>query len=338
MKSIKSYLVSAAALLITAAAGPVVAQEITLRFTQPWPASHPQWVHGAQVFIDYVTEKTNGQVAFEPYHADQLGGDALALLKSGLADISLTSTGYLADRMPLSNVLELPGFFINACDANRKFGALLKEDSVLYQSEYAPQGIQPIYVASSPAASIVMGKKEINTLNDLKGMKLRASGSGTVAFARGVGAVPIQTVASELYDAIGRGTIDGAIYYYVGMPSFSLDEVFGTGLENVRGGAAAVVTIMRRDRWKALPENVREAMTEGGRRAEDSLCSWYDKQEMALREKMVAERGHKVTRVSADEEAKWAQMQSQIADEWAALMDSKGRKGTEVLEAYRAAE
>lgn len=46
----------------------------------------------------------------------------------------------------------------------------------------------------------------------------------------------MQTMVPELYEALSRGTIDGAIYDFVGMPSFSPAEAFGTSVENLRGG------------------------------------------------------------------------------------------------------
>lgn len=335
----KTTFIAAVIAALSAPAGIAMAQEtITLRFTQPWPDNHPQWKFGGQVFVDHVSRATNGQVEFELYHAAQLGNDSLALLSSGLTDIALMSTGYAPDRMPLSNVTELPGFFVGACDANRMFRHIAMPGGALYENEYKDLGLQPIYVAMSPAASIVLGNASVDSLDDLRGLKLRASGGGFTEVAAGMGAVPVQTVASELYDALSRGTIDGALYYYVGMPSFSLEDVFKSGVDNLHLGASSVLTVMTDDRWAEMPPNVQEAMAEGAKLAEESLCQWFDENETGLRDQMVAEGGFQLTSLPEADLQEWDGIATQIAENWAKRLDDNGRKGSEVLEAYREAE
>lgn len=319
----------------TVLGGTASAQEMTLRFTQPWPSLHPQWIHGGQVFIDHVTAATNGAVQFEAYHAAQLGNDNLALLKAGLADLALTSTSYASDRMPLSNVAELPGFAAGACEMNRKLRALSSEGGALYENEYKGLGLRPIYMAAPPVTSVVLGRAKAASLADLKGLKLRATGGGTLATVQALGAVPVQTVASELYDALSRGTIDGALYQFVGMPSFSLEDVFKSGIDNIHGGSLAVITFMSEKKWQSLPENVRVAMQEGALKAEQSLCSWFDENESKIRDQMIADKGFAMTSLPEADVAAWGQAQTILADDWAARMDKQGRKGTVVLDAMR---
>lgn len=328
----------AIAVLLSGVGAASAQDRITMRLTQPWPAVHPQWEHGGQVFIDHVTEATGGRVEFEVYHSAQLGNDALGLLSSGLTDIAIMSTGYAPDRMPLSNVTEMPGLFVGSCEANRKLAQIGTEGGPLYEHEYKGLGIRPIYFATSPAASIVMGSKKVERLGDLKGLKLRASGGGFTATAQGMGAVPVQTVASELYDSIKRGTIDGAMYYYVGMPSFSLEEVFGTGVDNLRLGASSVIAAMSDKRWNALPPEIQQAIRDGAAKAAESICTWFDANDALIRDQMIAERGFTLTSLPEEDIAEWQKLQVRIADDWAALMDRNGRKGTEVLTGFRAAE
>lgn len=329
----------AIAVVLLLATGAGSAQDkITLRFAQPWPASHPQWVHGGRVFVDYVTKATNGEVEFELYHSAQLGDDSLGLLTSGLTDLALMSSGYAADRLPLSNVAELPGIFVSACDANRKFRKIATKGGALFENEYKAFRLHPIYMAMSPPASLVMGHGKVARLDDVKGLKLRASGGGATEIAHSLGGVPVQTVASELYDALKRGTIDGAIYYYVGMPSFSLEDVFKSGVDNLRFGSTSVFTAMTEDRWAQMPPNVQKAMTEGATLAEQSLCKWFDENEAGIRNKMVSERGFQAISLPQDDIERWNALKTEIADSWAKRMDDNGRKGTEVLEDFRAAE
>jgi TRAP-type C4-dicarboxylate transport system substrate-binding protein len=319
--------------------GMAAAQDrITLKVTQPWPANHPQWLHAGQVFVDHVTEATQGQVQFEVYHAAQLGDDSLSLLTSGLADLAIISTNYAPDRFPLSGVTELPGMFESACEANRKYRAIATPGGALYENEYGPLSLHPIYMAMSPPASLVMHSEEVDSLEDIRGLKIRAAGGAAAETVRALGGVPMQTVASELYDALSRGTIDGAMYYFVGMPSFSLEEVFHTGIDNLRFGAAPVMATMTESRWSELPANVQEAINDAAPLAEASLCAWFDENERGIRDELVAERGFTVTSLPDADLDVWEGLQQQIAADWAKLRDDNGRNGTAVLEGFRAAQ
>lgn len=57
-----------------------------------------------------------------------------------------------------------------------------------------------------------------------------------------------------------------------------------------------------------------------------------------LCDKMLAERGHKVSGISQEDVAKWKDMQIKLADDWASLMVQQGRAGKVVLDAYPAAQ
>lgn len=328
-----------AAVLLGMIGGAAAADDtITLKFTQPWPANHPQWVHGGQVFVDHVTAATNGRVKFEVYHAAQLGNDSLGLLSSGLADVALTSTNYAPDKFPLSGVTELPGNFESACEGSRKFREIATAGGPLFENEYGPLGLHPIYMAISPPASLVMHEKKVSSLADINGLKLRAAGGAASETIRELGGVPMQTVASELYDALSRGTIDGAMYYYVGMPSFSLEEVFHTGVDNLHFGAGAVLATMEQSRWEELPPDVQKAIEEGSAAAEQSLCSWFDENEKGIRDQLVADRGFTVTSLPDSDLEVWGGIQEKIGEAWAKTLDEHGHKGIEVLDAFRQAK
>ncbi len=86
------------------------AQEITLRAADSFPSGHYIGANLIQVFMDTVSEKTGGKVAFEYFPAQQLGksADMLSLTQSGVTDIGYVGPSYVSDKMPLSSVGELP--------------------------------------------------------------------------------------------------------------------------------------------------------------------------------------------------------------------------------------
>ncbi len=320
-----------ATISMTAAA----AAKTTLKFSFFSPTSHPWWTLGGQVFVDKVKEFTKGEVDFELYPASQLGGDFLGLIRYGLADIVMVPAGYIAEKLPLSGVAELPGFQDSSCDGARKLSILAKNDGVLDRYEYKPLGIKVIYVGQGSPYPILTATKPITKIEDLAGMKLRTLGGVQGSSARALGAVPIQVAATELYDTLSRGTADGTIYGFASMKVYHLDNVLHHSLEGVTFGSSGVFVSMSEKRWNALPDTVKDAFEKAGAIAERSLCESWDKQHADTRDELV--KAGKLTRtsLSADELAKARAMLAPIADEWAKALDKTGRKGSEVLKAYR---
>ena len=104
-------------------------------------------------------------------------------------------------------------------------------------------------------------RKEINTVDDLKGLKMRIPGFGGKVMA-GVGAVPTNIPAGELYQALERGTIDAlewvgqsldlrmgfhkvAPYYYSGWHEPSTELMYFFNKETMDGLPAWAQSILR---------------------------------------------------------------------------------------------
>jgi TRAP-type mannitol/chloroaromatic compound transport system substrate-binding protein len=79
----------------------------------------------------------------------------------------------------------------------------------MFNDFLAPQGIQ--YVLSGNTGAQMGGwfRKEINSMEDVKGLKMRIPGLGGRLFSA-VGAVPQQIPGGDIYPALERGTIDAA--------------------------------------------------------------------------------------------------------------------------------
>lgn len=330
-----STLLASAALVL---ALPAAAQETTYKFAHFLPATHPLWVDGGQVFTDAVTEATGGNIKWEVFPAGQLGKDNLAVVTSGLADISIIATSYAPEKFPVSSVSELPGLYASACEGTGRFWHLAKEGGPIDVAEYDPLGIRVLYVLTLPPYTLMTTRKAVGTKAELEGLKIRANGPAMDKTIRALGAVPVRVPSSEMYDASSRGTIDGAVYPYGGVTPYKLEEVLHYGTQGAMLGSGSILIAMSQKGWDSLSDDMKTAFDAAAAKAQRNLCEAQDRQEAMFRDEIVARAGFTVVELSQEERDLWQTALSSVAEDWAKEMDAQGKNGSALLDAYRAAD
>lgn len=335
---LKHLAAAAAALAVLPFVTPQAAaqdKQITLKLAHVFPATHYLWLQGGKIFADEIEKRTNGKVKFEVYPAGQLGRDYLALLKSGLADMVILVPSYAPDKLPLTSVSELPGIYSTSCEATARFWKIAKEGGPVHEAEFKGHGNLALFVFTLPSYNVLTTSKEVRTLADIAGMKIRAGGPAMDKMIRALGASPVRIPSPELYDGLTRGTVDGAFFPLSGLHQFKLEQVLRFSIDGLQLGSGSVVYTISNKSWQALPEDVRKVMQEVGMMAQSHLCQAQEAAEKTARERIVKESGVKVITLPKEEAAKWQERVSGVADAWAKEMDAAGRPGSAVLKAFK---
>ncbi len=330
LKSLALGMLAAAVL----ASQPVAAQDKKLvpRVADQFPVGHFFPRYGIKPWMEQVTKATNGEVRFEYYPAEQLGKakDLLSLVQSGVADVVLFAPSYASDKMPLTAVMELPGMYADSCQATLAHRKLIGEGGILAQREYAPNGVRVLFSGIYPPYQLVSAKRKIDSPKDMEGMKLRVLGGAMDLTIRKLKAIGVKMASTEAFEAISRGTLDGAIFSYGVTVNYKIPAQYvtvGNGF-----GSAAAIFIISENRWKQLPDNVKKAMAEAGEAASRSVCAGMDKEEVGDLEKL-KQKGVTVVRWSAADKKEMDAVLASVASEWATELDKRGKPGSEVLKA-----
>jgi tripartite ATP-independent transporter DctP family solute receptor len=171
--------------------------------------THP--VHQAmQYMADRLKEKSNGAMEIQIYPSQQLGTEreCVELLQIGSLGMTKISSSVMENFSPLYTVFSLPYLFKNQ---EHHFSVLDSEigKRILRSSEkYLVRGLC-YYDAGSRSFYTV--SKQVNTPEDLNGLKIRTQESQTsvkMVNALGGSATPISW--GELYTALQQGVVDGA--------------------------------------------------------------------------------------------------------------------------------
>jgi TRAP-type C4-dicarboxylate transport system substrate-binding protein len=328
---LKTSLLAAAA--VGALTGGASAQ--TLKFAFVFPQTHWLWVHGGEIFAKAVEEGTGGNVTFVPFPSGQLGKETVSAIESGLAETGIVVPSYEPAKLPLTSVFELPGFHSTACEGTAKAWALLQEGGAVYEAEFKPQGLVPLYVNVLAPYQLVTTSKKVATLEDVAGLKLRANGTAMIKTASAIGAVPVTVTTTEFYDAMTRGTVDGGLWPIGSTKQGGLETVIHHTTRGAQLGGGVTVFAVGERVWDGLDDATKQVMRDAGQKTQQQLCEYLDTQETTVVEELVAAGTLEVVDLPPAEEERWAEKIATVGEDWAKELDSTGRPGTDTLNAYR---
>lgn len=320
--------------------GAASAQEpISLRVLDAYANTHYASSESIQHWMALVREKLGDRVTFEFYPAQQLGksADMLGILQDGVVDIALTAPSYIGDDLALAAVADLPGIPGDQCDATEAFWAIAGDGGLLDREVFEPEGIKVIFGATATPNKLFTTSTPVESVSDMAGLKIRAQGRVGVRLLQELGAVPVQMSGPDVYQAVTRGTVDGAIWPALSIKPYDLQYELAHGLDGVTFGSFLILHSMRRDDWSALPPDVQEAFTQAARETAQHFCTFIDENAQAVLDELSAAGHLELVTVSGENKTEWNAVLNRIQDLWAAELDERGKAGTEVLQAFRAA-
>ena len=214
-----------------------------------------------RVFIDTIEAASGGRLTFKFYGVGELveSDELFPATKSGLLDMA-TSCGYHVGELPFNEVeYNLPMGLPNLIEHY----ILWYERGAyeLAQAAYRPHNLHLLPPQIGSELPLIISKKEIRSIADIKGLKARAYGSHA-SLLEELGATVIWVPFAELYTALSTGVIEAA-----GNPSISeytdlkLYEVADYVILPPLMPNFMVSVFVNLDSWKALPEDLQAIVT-----------------------------------------------------------------------------
>ena len=296
----------------------------TLKFSNFFPATNRVSILMDQ-WCKEVDKRTNGRVKVTQFPGGTLTPPAQTYdgVVKGIADIGLSYASYTLGRFPLTEVIDLPLGFKTGY-----VGAKLVNE---YYKKFKPKEFDEVKVlffyASPP--HMFFTKKSVNNLEDLKGLKIRSTGT-SAKVVQALGGVPVAMPMSESYDSLSRGIAEGIVCPYEPMQGFKLAEVVSSCTPFGSAYSQAAFIVMNKEKWNGLPPDLQKII-------EDIDVEWIDRKgrlwdELEKEGKEVfIQRGGKIIVLSKEEDLRWAKLLRPILDEYLKNMKAKGLPGEEAL-------
>jgi TRAP-type C4-dicarboxylate transport system substrate-binding protein len=315
------------------------AKPIKLVYTDHNPPTSYGTIHANAVWLDKLEAATGGQIEIERYFGGTLvkGMDAWNATKTGVVDMGWCAMGYWPGMAPLTEIMQLP--FIPFKNAQQASGILRKLYNKFpeFQKEYEEVHVLVNYTAG--LYRLLTTKKQIKTLEDMKGLKIRALGGPQTDAMKALGAVPTLVPFTETYLAMQKGVLDGTLTPIGACEIFNFHEV-GKYMTHVIIATAPFSIIMNKDKWNSLSPDIQKAIdSECGYDA----CRWLGKHysdaldDAGLKEmdEYAAKTGHRLIdyTLSPDELARWQEVGGKpLWDAWVKRVTAKGLPGQAVLD------
>lgn len=172
-----------------------------------WPANFPIFQEGAEKFAANVKIMSQGRLDIHVYAGGELVPplQVFDAVSQGTVEMGHGSAYYWAGKVPAAQFFSSVPFGMTAKGMNAWLyhGGGLE----LWKEIYAPFNLIPIPMGNTGVQMGGWFNKKINSLDDVKGLRMRIPGLGGKVFKR-AGGNPVLLPGSEVYTALERGTID----------------------------------------------------------------------------------------------------------------------------------
>lgn len=320
-----------------AVALPATAQEITLKVHHFWPPGAMPPSKLLVPWCDSIAKDSGNRLKCQIYPAMQLGGAPPQLIdqaKDGVADIVWTLPGYTAGRFPLMEVFELP--FMSA-SAEATSQAAWEYFDKHARKEFP--GIHMLVVNVHDNGFVHTRERQVKTMADFKGLKVRAPTRQTNKLLGALGATPVAMPLPALADALSKGVVDGYLLPWEVIPSIKAHELTKYHSETdpkARALYTAVFTLaMNQAKYDSLPPDLRKVIdANSGAAAARAFGKQWDASAPPAR-KLAADRGNTFYVIPASELANWEKATANLDDDWVKDVTAKGNDGKMLLQTAR---
>jgi TRAP-type mannitol/chloroaromatic compound transport system substrate-binding protein len=193
-----------------AASGEVADRQVRhWKMVTTWPANFPGLGTGAARLAQMITAASGGRLNVRVYAGGELVPpfEVFDAVSRGTAEMGHGAAYYWKGKHEAAPFFCTIPFGLNAQEMN---GWLYEGGGLeLWRELYAGFNLVPFPAGNTGVQTAGWFKREINSLADLRGLKMRIPGMGGEVMAR-VGAVPVNLPGAELFTALQSGAIDAA--------------------------------------------------------------------------------------------------------------------------------
>ena len=189
-----------------AAAAPA-AKTYEWKMVTTWPPNFPIFQEGVERFASDINKMSAGRLNIKVY----AGGELVPPLQTfdavsqGTVDIGHGAGYYWAGKIPAAQFFTAVSFGMNAQGMNAWLYA--GGGWELYREVYARHNLVPFPLGNTGVQMGGWFNKKIESVDDLKGLKMRIPGLGGKVFAK-AGGTPVLLAGGEIYTSLERGNID----------------------------------------------------------------------------------------------------------------------------------
>ena len=231
------------------------AAQIKLTFSIFFPPTHGQAI-AAIDFGKEIEKRTDGKVQITAFPGGTLtkAPQCYDGVVKGISDMGNSCFAYTRGRFPVMAAVDLPMGYTSGTVATRVANEFAKS-----VNPKELQDVKVLYVhAHGPG--LLHTKKPVRTLEELKGMKIRATGL-SAKVVEALGGVPVAMPQGGTYEALKKGVVEGTFSPIEVLKGWKQGEVIKYTTECYSVGyTTAMFIVMNKAKWNALPADVKKVI------------------------------------------------------------------------------
>ena len=310
----------------TAVAAPDV---VTLKVAHFLPTNSNPHTYVIVPWCEKINKESNGRLKCQYYPTMQLGGTPPQLFdqaRDGVADLVWTLPTYQAGRFTKSEVFELPYMVKSSEKGSQALWDFIQKNSL---DEF--KGVKLIFAHLHDGAQLHFGSKSVKTLEDFKGLKVRAPTRISAKALSALGAVPVQMPAPAVPESISKSVVDGASIPWEVTTSFKLQEICKTSTETAphhpKMSNSIFAFVMNPAKYNSLPADLRKVIDNNSGLATSRWVGKAADSWTAPARKIALDRKNTINVLTDAEFKRWVKATDSVDDAWMKEVDEKGGNG-----------
>jgi TRAP-type C4-dicarboxylate transport system substrate-binding protein len=279
-------------------------------------------------FANKVKEKSQGRMEIRVHPASSLypSHELIPALVDGRAEVGPVVSGYLTDILLEIGPLDLP-FMTGSLEEHRKAASALRP---FFTEMLAKRGLKLLAINAWPTQQL-FSLQPVKTVADWKGKKIRVYGADSANTARALGAAPVSIGFGEVYTALEKKTVDGAMTSATNAEPMKFFEVSKFINYWYLAGAGSEWFVANQKAFDALPKDLQQVFMDSLKdvRLEDK--EWEDAAAWDARaRKRCAELGMTVVDPAKEELEKARKAARAGWDIWLTRTGADGKRGMDL--------
>jgi TRAP-type transport system periplasmic protein len=319
---------AAAALLASSAVA--TAQETRLLFTSQSPAGSRN-VAWFTEWANRVSAQSVGTLKIEVKEIGPLAnfGNVYSRVLDDVVQIGWAPHPLVGGKFPMSEVAGLPFMADDSEKAGVALWRLYKTGAL--DAEYSE--VIPVWLGMFPQNQVHF-RRPVKSFNDLRGLKVSSSSRIQGQLTARLNGAPISLQTGDVYEALQRGTVDGAMLSWAAFAPYKLAEVTAFHVE-APIGAWTHMFFMSRKKWDALPAAAKKALEANGGEPQSRVWGRYLDGEFAnQRSAVAAMANHTIVQLTPQQRDAWRTAALPVIEEWKKSRPAGVQAAEKIIDTY----
>jgi TRAP-type C4-dicarboxylate transport system substrate-binding protein len=297
------------------------AAQTELKFSTFVPPTHGFVVDVLEPLGKEIEKRSGGKATVKVFAGNSPFGNTqnqADQVKQGVVDLAFGLNGIPGGRYLRTSIMEMPFVAESADSASRVLWSMLPGALAEDWKDFKVAALH----CHNPGLFHTRDKS-LKSIEDVKGLRMRAPSPSTQALLQSLGATPVGMPPGQVYENLEKGVIDGAVFPWDAIKGFRLENLMKHHLD-ARVYTACFHLVMNPARFKAYPPEVQKAIESvTGTALVEKFGPWWDKWDQAGLD-AVRPLKHEIVSVSSEQREKWRAQLKPVLDQELAKLEKAG--------------